>query len=182
MHKNEIWHNSVAEQQKSLYMCAELLQLVKVCQNTRSVLQGNMVTKQCGYLPLPLEFKWTCTRVTNDICSKEHLKICRHWKAEPCEYRCIQTAIWMDFSKIFIGGLPQCGGSNHHKFHGMWQIFTPQQWRQSYCDGSAQGIAGQQPSGHVPAHVPHNSTGEVFSCPQMDHCSNAFTVTSHNSV
>jgi hypothetical protein len=34
-----------------------------------------------------------------------------------------------------------------------------------YCDEFAQGIAGQQPGGHVLAHAPHNNATGVFpSC------------------
>lgn len=44
--------NNIAEQRKPTKMCVELLQLVKVWENTKltsqSVLQGNMVTEQFG--------------------------------------------------------------------------------------------------------------------------------------
>jgi hypothetical protein len=40
-----------------------------------------------------------------------------------------------------------------------------------YCEGIAQGIAGQQSGGHVPAHAPRNNTVEVLSsCPRMGRC------------
>jgi hypothetical protein len=53
-----------------------------------------------------------------------------------------------------------------------------------YCDGFAQGIAGQQPGGGVLAHTPHNNTEEVFpSCPRIDRCYTTHAqVMSHNSV
>jgi hypothetical protein len=37
-----------------------------------------------------------------------------------------------------------------------------------YCDRFAQGIAGQQPGGHILTHAPRNNSVEVFpSCPRM---------------
>jgi F0F1-type ATP synthase membrane subunit a len=53
-----------------------------------------------------------------------------------------------------------------------------------YCDGFAQGIAGQQPGGHVLAIKPRKNSVEVFSsCPRMDRCYYTHgQVTSHKSV
>jgi hypothetical protein len=52
-----------------------------------------------------------------------------------------------------------------------------------YCDRFAEGIVGQQPSGHVPAHAPRNSTVEVFSlCLRMDRCYTTHVWWRHTTV